>query len=390
MYKPIHRNSQLSLHIPIVFLVLAIVSGCSNSDRVDISKTESSLVLFVGSYTSESGDDISVIELDTKGERLSKKGGARVGNNPTYLTYSDDKQLLYTVNETSTFNGADAGGITTLSYTSKGSQLQKISELQIRALSPCYISEDRTGGYLFIAGYEDGSLTVVAKDEESIPALETTYLGYPGRDEKRSQIHMAYQPEFSNFLYITDIGQDRMRVYHTFYSEKNILLWDVAEIPLPDKSGPRHFITDSTGAVIYLLNEYISELAVLKRYLTGDYIEVQRESTLPMDSDGENYPADIHASPDGKYLYVTNRGHNSISVFKIVADSRLEFYTNVSCEGDWPRNFAISPDGKYLVVANQRSDNISLFRINSDTGIPEFTGESIAINSPSSIIFVNG
>jgi len=199
---------------------------------------------------------------------------------------------------------------------------------------------------------------------------------------------MSYLQPGSNHLYVSDLGLDRLMVYNTFYFGDNIVVEEDQSINLPPGNGPRHFVVDTTGTVFYILNELSSEIFVIKRYLTGDYREIQRIKTLPEDFVGENYAADIHWSPDNRFLYTTNRGHNSIAVFEIVNDEMLELKGNVSCEGDWPRNFAISPDGWFMLIANQRSGTIDLFKIDQDTYMPEYTGNSVEINSPSCIIFV--
>jgi 6-phosphogluconolactonase len=137
-----------------------------------------------------------------------------------------------------------------------------------------------------------------------------------------------------------------------------------------------------------VINELNSTISVLKNE-SNVWSNIQNISTLPADFEGESYCADIHISKDGKFLYGSNRGHNSIAVFKVDSNSNeLTLKGTVSVEGDWPRNFVLSPDGKFMLVANQRSGNITIFKINTETGRPEFTGKEIKLPAPVCLEFL--
>jgi len=153
-------------------------------------------------------------------------------------------------------------------------------------------------------------------------------------------------------------------------------------------AGPRHFDFHPNGKYIYVINELNSTITQLEK-VKGNWEKGESVSTLPTDFKGESYCADIHISTDGKFLYGSNRGHNSIAVFAINAkNGSLKSLGNVSVEGNWPRNFALSPDGKFLIAANQKSGNITVFKINKKTGMPVFTGKEIKTPSPVCIEFM--
>ena len=153
-------------------------------------------------------------------------------------------------------------------------------------------------------------------------------------------------------------------------------------------SGPRHFDFHPDGETIFVICELNSTVTTFK-IVNQNWEKQQVISTLPGDFKGTSYCADIHVSADGKFLYGSNRGHNSLAVFEINKDTKqLKSIGFVSVEGDWPRNFALSPDGNYLLAANQKSGNITVFKINKETGMPEFTGKEIKIPAPVCIEFL--
>ncbi|HKL31970.1 MAG TPA: beta-propeller fold lactonase family protein, partial [Tangfeifania sp.] len=152
---------------------------------------------------------------------------------------------------------------------------------------------------------------------------------------------------------------------------------------------PRHFDFHPNGNIIYVINELNSTITVFQNE-NDAWKKVQSVSTIPPGFSEDNYCADIHVSSNGKFLYGSNRGHNSISVFKIDAESKkLELITIVPSEGKWPRNFTLTKNGKYMLVANQNSNNIAVFRINHETGIPVFTGNELKIPAPVCLEFLN-
>jgi 6-phosphogluconolactonase len=152
-------------------------------------------------------------------------------------------------------------------------------------------------------------------------------------------------------------------------------------------SGPRHFDFSKNGQVIFVINELSSTITSFE--LKGDeWKKKQTVSALPKDYKGASFCADIHVSKDGRFLYGSNRGHNSIAVFEIEEKQKLTNIGFVPVEGDWPRNFALSPDGKFMLVANQKSGNITVFKVDKNTGMPEFTGKEIKLPGPVCIEFL--
>ena len=198
----------------------------------------------------------------------------------------------------------------------------------------------------------------------------------------------AHSIKFSPFgaeVFSADLGTDKSNRF--ILKNGKLVQSGQSFVKLDSGAGPRHFDFDKSGNAIYVINELNSTISSIVK-VGEEWIKHQTISTLPIDFDGVSYCADIHVSADGKYLYGSNRGHNSIVVYSINENSReLKNIGFVSVEGNWPRNFSLTPNGEFMLVANQKSGNITVFKINDETGIPEFTGKEIKIPSPVCIEF---
>jgi 6-phosphogluconolactonase len=386
----IHNNISIRMLTGIIILILAgsVIISCVEVKN-NQKKGSSNLLVLVGSYSQEDEEGISLLSVETGSGELKLVSGAVAGENPSYLCLSPDNKLIYAVNESGETLGRKGGGLTTLSFSREDSSLSIINTINIEGEGPCHISTDVNGEFLFLSNYDDGSLSVVSTDSSGVPDLITALFSYYGYGRRRSHIHMAKQDPESKELVVSDLGRGRLYIYRLNYSDKNIFLHEESTLRFPRGSGPRHFEFSGEGEYLYVINELSSEIIVLMKVLTGDYTMIQSISTLPEKYDGENFCADIHLSPDGRFLYASNRGNNTIAAFRIQDTGKLTIAGFVNCEGDWPRNFAIDKSGQIMIIANQRSNNLPVFKINNDTGLPVYSGHSLDINSPSCIIFVD-
>jgi len=202
---------------------------------------------------------------------------------------------------------------------------------------------------------------------------------------KRSEQSHAHSAKFfKNNLFVADLGLNTFSQYHFAENDKKYLLKNSFKIE--NNAGPRHFEISKKGKFIYVINELNSTISVLKQQ-KGSYVFIQNITTLDANFDGKSFCADIHLSKDGQFLYGSNRGENSIAVFKINNKSgKIQKTQTISTNGDWPRNFTLSPEGNYLLVANQRGKNISVFRINKETGNLIFL-HSVNSPTPSCLLF---
>ncbi len=179
-------------------------------------------------------------------------------------------------------------------------------------------------------------------------------------------------------VYVTDLGLDRIIIYDFDKSSGNLNQAENGLVQLPDGIGPRHFVFNANGSNLYVINELGSKMLVFNIKENEEPGLVQILPTTRSDFEGNNYCADIHLSKDGKFLYGSNRGENTIVTYKVETDGTLTLAGHTSCGGDWPRNFVIDPTGKFLLVGNQKSDSITVFRLNKKTGFPIEPGKDFS------------
>ncbi len=372
----------------VLLLVVAVFTlSCSTSVN-ETGNLDRDLYFVTGSYSESSEEGVKLYKIDSGSVNITEITGVKAGKNPSFITLAPNGGLLYAVNETGPDAGRKKAGVTTIKFDWQEMSLVNIGYCEISGVGPCHVSSDEKGEYLFLSNYGDGSLSVLGNRSDGLPDVETLYFEYNDDSGTVSHIHMALQIPGTNRLLVSDLGFDRLLEYRMVYNGNNLNLIPERPFDLPDGSGPRHFTPGKKRKYLYVVNELSSEVVVLKRTLTGDFINIQTIKTLPAGYSGVNSCADIKISHCGTYLYVSNRGHNSIASFKIADSGIVELIKHVSCEGDWPRNFAIDSNNMIMLVANQRSDNIALFFIDKESGIPVYSGKSINITSPSCVIFV--
>ena len=343
-------------------------------------------ILFAGGYSEDNTENLMVFDFSQENGNTRAVTGINAGPNPSYFCFSDKHDLIYALNEVMNFRGEPGGAVTTLKYNG---EFEKLDELLVPYGGPCYISLSADGGFLLFANYSSGSVAVVRLDGSGIPLSVTDSILYEVMEPDVSHPHMIMHDPAGGYIYVTDLGLDRIIIYELDTNTGKLKQIENGEVCLPDGSGPRHFVFNKNGSVMYLINESGSTIMVFDVDESGGLQPVQTLPTTGADFAGRNFCADIHISNDGKFLYGSNRGENTIVVFKIMEDGKLNFVDSISCGGDWPRNFVIDPSGKYLLVGNQRSDEISVFRIDDKTGIPEGPVNKISFKSPACLKFLN-
>lgn len=345
---------------------------------------------YVGTFTSEGAKGIYLCEFDS-GEGIIELKQTFIGvDNPNFLKVSSDKKYLYAVNRAPK-EIESAGGYVSAFEIGKNGTLTFLNKQLSHGADPCHVDVSPDGKFVAVANYGGGSTALYpVKDNGSLlPASSVIVNEGSGINKSRQTKPYAHSIRFSPFenkIFSADLGTDQLNIFEL---EGNKLVQNGQKfVKLQSGAGPRHFDFHSGGDFIYVISELNSTITTIKR--VGDnWEEVQAISTLPADFKEPSYCADIHISADEKYLYGSNRGHNSIAVFENNADTqKLKYLGFVPVEGDWPRNFSLSPDGNYMLVANQKSGNIAVFKINRTTGMPEFTGKEIKIPAPVCIEFL--
>lgn len=336
-----------------------IFSGCKDESR-----------LLVGGFAKPGEKGLSVMEFNNRNGKLKIVSQTDVGPNPSYFCYSEKRKLVYVLNEVMEFNGSFGGGLSSFAYDEKSGVLQKQNELLIPYGGPCYISMSPDSGFLFIASYPNGSVSVVKLDESGLPQSVSDTILFNKSAPDQSHGHMMKSDPSGKKIYVTDLGLDRITVYDFNPASGKLNLSQNGTIDLPKGSGPRHFVFNSDGSKMYLINELGKTIMVFDNSEKEGLKLVQTVPTVRKDFIYDNYCADIHIGKDGKYLYGSNRGENTIVTFRIENDGSLTLAGHTSCGGNWPRNFTIDPSGKFILVGNQKSDSISVFKLDGNTGLP--------------------
>ena len=352
-------KNYLNLFYPVLFLFVFSLQSCKESPR-----------LFVGGFTKPGQKGLSIFEFDKRNGNLELITEWDVGPNPAYFCYSGRNKLLYVLNEVMEFNGAFGGGLTTLIYDPEKVSFEKKNEILIPYAGPCYISMSPDSGFLFIANYPNGSIASVSLDDFGIPETIPDTILYVKEEPDVSHAHMILSDPSGKHVYVTDLGLDRIMTYNFNRNTGEFELVNNGITLLPKGSGPRHFVFNADGSKMYVINEPGSTMMVFNVDEKDGLKLVQTLPTVREGFEGNNYCADVHIGKDGKFLYGSNRGENTIVIYSIGSDGLLSLAGHTTCGGDWPRNFVIDPSGRFLIVGNQKSNEISVFKIDKKTGLP--------------------
>ncbi len=357
----------------IIILVPLLGIGFIQSCKMEEIKNETTL--FVGTYTADSSEGIYTFKFNRDTGRLLNQQLVAPMENPSFLRLSADKNILYAVSEVDGYNGA-SGSITT--FTVKDSTLEKLATYSTQGAHPCYIGLGEGGEYVAVANYTGGNFSVfkTVSDGSLNPTPQVI-------DHKVSDSSITAHAHMTSFLngelFVADLGLDRIQKYTL--EEGAFVPSEQPALILEEGAGPRHFTSSKDGKFLYVINELNSTLTVFKK--DGQkYVNLETYDTVASDYTGESFCADIHLSPDGKYLYGSNRGENTIVIFEVdKVSGKLRLIGRESVQGDWPRNFALDSSGEFLLVANQRSNNIVVFKRDIQNGTLSFTSE-VELSSP--------
>lgn len=349
-------------------------------------------IMFVGTYTKGITNGIFVYSFDDQTGKLIDLKIPAVSNNPSFLTISGDKKYLYSVGELDDLDANQSGGVSAFRIEKNG-QLTLINSVLTNGANPCHVCLSPDGTKLVASNYTGGNLSLfnIQPDgslSELIQKVQHTGSGpFPGR-QTEPHTHSARFDSSGKHLYTADLGTDELRIYQVGTGNKTLKPGAQPFVKFAPGSGPRHFDLSADGNFMYVIHELSSTISVLIKY--GDvWKEIQTIKTLPKDFSGESWCADIHVSADGRFVYGSNRGHNSIAVFKRDQISgRLEMIQTASVEGNWPRNFTLDPTGRFLLVANQRSNDITVFKVDETSGKLSFTGIKAKNESPVCLQFL--
>ena len=350
----------------------------------------SKTLAFVGTYTRDGSEGIYVCDYQTGTGTLSRLGTAKL-NNPSFVALHPSGHFLYAINEISEFNGEKVGSITALAISATGG----ITPLNCRSVGgpgPCHLCIDATGQYALVANYGGGSVCVLPIGEDGSLGEASDFIQHHGssvneRRQKEPHAHSINLDAQNRFAYVADLGMDTVLVYELHLETGTLSL--AHTIAVSPGEGPRHFDFHPNGKFAYLINEIGNTITAYQcDAVSGLLTEMQSVPSLPKDFAGTSHTADIHVSPDGRFVYGSNRGDDSIVIYAIGADGKLILVGHEPTGGKNPRNFAIDPSGNFLHAANQDTDTIVTFRIDKKSGTLEKTGEMTGLSRPVCIKFL--
>ena len=330
------------------------------------AQVKADYTFYVGTYTSGESKGIYKYILHENG-LMENAGLAARSENPSFLTFSKEKQFLLAVNEN------EEGKIESFAVTND--TLLFVSKSQSGGSSPCYVTVNESG-YILTANYDSGTVGLLKMDKSG---QLSKLLFVEDHHSKKGLTAHAHSVQFipnSNRVISVDLGTNELWFSELDTTKQKLIPLNQPTLKLSGDPGPRHFVLHPNGKWIYVVNELSNSITLVKHTSEGTFIQGETFSTLPAGYKGKSYCADIHLSKDSRFLYTSNRGFNSIAIFKANPnDGSIKLIDNEPVRGDFPRNFALSPDGNYLLVANQKSDNIVAFKRDKTSGLLQYVDE---------------
>ena len=375
-------------------LSLVLLFGATAGSQANPAAGENYL-LYVGTYTKGESKGIYVFRYNSASGEANPLGLAAETVNPSFLTIDPHGKFLYAVNEVSDYKGAASGAVTAFSIDHDNGKLSRVNEVASRGADPCYIAFDKTGKYLLVANYTGGNIAVFPVHSDGRVGEASAFVQHSGSSVNKQRqegphAHWIETTADNRFAIAADLGLDKLLVYRFDQAGGGLTANDPAFAAVEPGAGPRHVAFAANEKFAYSVNELGSTLTAFTLDAThGVLHSFQTISTLPQGFSGENDTAEIHVDPSGRFLFASNRGHDSIAVFSIDKTSgRLTAVGDYSTRGKTPRNFEIDPRGSRLLVANQDSGNVVIFRIDPKTGALTATGQVLQVASPVSLKFV--
>jgi 6-phosphogluconolactonase len=353
------------------------------------------MIVYVGTYTRRGSEGIYVYAFDPSTGGLSPLGVASGVVNPSFLVAAPSGSYLYATNEVGALGDTPGGAVTAFQIQPGAGLLNRLNQQPSHGAAPCHLSVDQTEQVVLVANYNGGNVAAfpIERDGSLAPAGDVVQHSgssvHPSR-QRGPHAHSITIDPTNRYAFAADLGIDQLRVYRLDLEQAKLVPHDIASVPVRPGAGPRHFAFHPSGEYAYLINELDSTLTAFRYDADQGRLDtVQTLSTLPPDFEGENTCADLHLSPSGRFLYGSNRGHDSIAAFRVdEATGQLTAVGHTSTEGRTPRNFGIDPTGRYLLAANQDSDTIVSFRVDALTGALAPTGEVTKVPMPVCVLFV--
>jgi 6-phosphogluconolactonase len=349
--------------------------------------------VYVGANTLKNSKGIYVSKLDAESGAFTEPRLAAETLNPLFLKIHPNGRILYAAVELPGMPGRQ-GGVDAYSIDPTNGKLTFLNQEPTRGVQPIYLDVDQSGKTLLVANYGSGSVAALPIRNDGGLGAITSFILHEGSSvnpqrQAGPHAHCAQISPDNKFALVPDLGLDKMLIYRLNSAVAKLEPAEPPFLKLRDGSGPRHVTFHPGKAVAYLISEMSSTITAMRWNGSRGWVtEMQTISTLPADYAGRNFTAEVRAHPGGEFLYGSNRGHNSISLFAIQPDGTLRLVENTPTEGQTPNSFTLDPAGKWLVTVNQNSDTVVSFSINQADGRLKATGHVMRVDSPAAVRMV--
>ncbi len=368
----------------------------AKQDLVYVGTYSEPLVFGTGQVVQGLGKGIYCFRFDAAAGALELVRITEGVRNSSYLAFDPTRRFLYCVNEFKEFEGKASGAVSAFAIDPESGDLTFLNMKASHGTDPCHLMVDATGRFLLVANFASGSIAVLPIEPDGSLRKASQVIQHAGSSvnpvrQTGPHAHAVTLDNGNRYLFVPDLGMDKVMIYA--FDVATGALTPNADQPFMATrpgAGPRQMVFHPGGAFAYLINELDSTMTAF-RYAaeTGSLTELQTLSTLPENFDGVSSCAEVQIAPSGRFLYGSNRGHNSIVIYAIdPAEGTLTLVGHESTQGDIPRNFAIDPTGDFLAAANQDSNNVVMFRVDAGTGKLTPTGNIVEAGTPICVRFM--
>ncbi len=363
-------------------------------------------LVFIGTYTENilfgtgnilegKGKGIYVFRFNSASGRMEPCSVAQAGPNPSYLAFDPSRRFLYAVNELKEFGGAPTGSVSAFGLDPATGSLSFLNHQPSHGTDPCHLIVDRTGRYVLAANFNSGTVCVLPIQQDGSLGEASDVILHQGSSldpvrQTRPHAHAVVMDETGQHVFVPDLGMDKVMIYKFDTQRGKLEPNDAPWFQTQAGAGPRQLVLHPRSDLAYLINELNSTVTALRyNKAKGSLQEIQTITTLPAEFKGANICAEIQISPSGKFLYASNRGHDSIVAYAIdPVDGTLTCLGHTSTQGKTPRHFSMDPQGSFLLVANQDSDTVVTFKIDPASGELSAPGQITHVPTPVCVKFL--
>ncbi len=353
------------------------------------------MLVYFGTYTGASSRGIYVSRFDAATGKLSPPELAVETKNPSFLAVHPSGRFLYAIGELSGSKGKQAGAVRAFSIELESGKLRLLNQQPSGGAGPCHLAVDKSGRCVLVANYGSGSIAALPLREDgrlSPPSATIQHQGSSVNPQRQAGPHAHFiTPDLdSRFALVCDLGLDKVLVYRFDSTAGSLVANQPPAVTVKAGSGPRHLAFHPDGRFVYVISEIGSTLDVFDyNQKLGVLKELQTVSTLPEKYDGNNGCAEVQVHPSGRFVYGSNRGHDSLVIFAIEPGTgRMSYVAHQPSGGKTPRHFTFDPSGQWMLVENQDSNNVLVFRVDLKTGLLAPAGQAIEVGAPVCAVFV--